>query len=210
MSEKPKISSEKIYRLLEKAILPQAVDYCYDLWKQYPFQFKISKDRSTKLGDYRYFPTSKTHIISVNQGLNTYAFLITFIHEVAHRITMEKYGRKVKPHGKEWQQTYRSLLQPLLQENIFPEDILILLIQHINRPKASSCADPQLYQVLKNYDLQRSPSLTFLQDIHPGERFVFRGKAYVKEVTKRTRALCKDVGTGKKWLIPLVVEVECL
>jgi SprT protein len=208
MSDKPKISSEKVYRLFEKVILPQAVDYCYELWKQYPFQFKISKDRRSKLGDYRYFPTSRSHIISVNQGLNPYAFLITFIHEVAHRITMEKYGRRVKPHGKEWQQTYGSALKPLLQANIFPKDILASLIKHIHQPKASSCADPLLYQVLKKYDPQRPPNLTFLQDIKAGDRFIFRGKAYVKEVTKRTRALCKDVITGKKWLIPLVVEVE--
>ena len=208
MSEKTITHQSKIYKLLEKAIPKNTLDYCYEIWLNFPFHFKITKDRRSKLGDYRYFHQSELHIITINQGLNPYAFLITFIHEVAHRITMQKYGKRAKPHGKEWKQTYRSLLQPLLQQNIFPTDILIPLIKHTYQPKASSCADPVLYQVLKKYDVNNLSNSTFLNEIKVGEKFIFRDKIYIKEVTKRTRALCKELATGKKWLIPLVMEVE--
>lgn len=208
MSEKLVPDQDKMYKLLAKAIPGNAVDYCYEIWLNFPFHFKITKDRRSKLGDYRYFHQSESHSITVNKGLNPYAFLITLMHEVAHRITMQEYGKRVKPHGKEWKQTYRSLLQPLLRENIFPKDILISLMKHTHQPKASSCADPVLYQVLKKYDVNNLSNRTFLHEIEVGKKFIFRDKTYIKEVTKRTRALCKDLATGKKWLIPLVMEVE--
>jgi hypothetical protein len=207
MSENLIANHDKMYKLLEKAIPSNAVDYCFDIWLNFPFHFKINKDRRTKLGDYRFHHNTQFHVITINQGLNPYAFLITYIHEVAHRITMEEHGRKVSPHGKEWKQTYGTLLQALLSKNIFPKDIIIPLVNHINQPKASSCADPVLYQVLKKYDPEISSINTLLKSIKTGEKFIFRDKTYIKEVTKRTRALCKEVATGKKWLIPLVMEV---
>ena len=208
MTEKLIPDQDKMYALLEKAIPENAVDYCYEIWLNFPFHFKVTKNRQSKLGDYRYFHPTKSHSITINKGLNSYAFLITFIHEVAHRITMQECGKKVKPHGKEWKQTYRSLLQPLLHENIFPKDILIPLRKHAHQPKASSGADPVLYQVLKKYDVNNLSNRTFLHEIEAGKKFIFRDKTYIKEVTKRTRALCLDLTTGKKWLIPLVMEVE--
>lgn len=210
MSEKTVANQDKMYKLLENAIPENAVDYCLELWLNFPFHFKITRDRRTKLGDYRFHHHLKSHAITVNQGLNPYAFLITYIHEVAHRVTMEEYGRKVKPHGKEWKHVYGTLLKSLLAKNIFPKDITIHLIQHIHQPKASSCADPALYEVLKKYDPEFSSNNILLKNIKTGEKFIFRNKIYIKELTKRTRALCKEVSTGKKWLIPLVLEVDVI
>ena len=46
--------------------------------------FKISRSRSSKLGDYRAPFRGSPHRISVNHDLNPYSFLITTIHEFAH------------------------------------------------------------------------------------------------------------------------------
>ncbi len=201
-------ASGKMHILLERTVPKSALSYCHDIWQKFPFHFKITRDRRTKLGDYRYHHIKKSHTITINRGLNPYAFLITFIHEVAHLITMEEYGRKVKPHGKEWKQTYAALLKPLLNDGIFPKDILTSLIQHTRQPKASSCADPALYQVLKKYDENGEHPGVFLKEIAIGAKFLYRKKVYQKVETKRTRALCKEVTTGKRWLMPLVMEVE--
>ena len=84
-------------------------------------QLKITKSRSTKLGDYRPPIRSKFHKISVNHDLNKYNFLITLIHEFAHLNTWEEHKRKVKPHGKEWKQKFRELMDPYINESIFPK-----------------------------------------------------------------------------------------
>lgn len=50
-------------------------------------EFKISKSRATKLGDYRHPFRGVGHKISVNNNLNAYAFLVTTVHEFAHLLT---------------------------------------------------------------------------------------------------------------------------
>ncbi|MCB0399551.1 MAG: SprT-like domain-containing protein, partial [Winogradskyella sp.] len=65
---------------------------------------KVKQERKTKHGDYRQLPNGK-HQITVNANLNAYRFLITLVHEIAHFEAFTKYGRFIKPHGKEWKLT---------------------------------------------------------------------------------------------------------
>ena len=69
-------------------------------------EFKISKNRATKLGDYRHPFKNNGHKISVNNNLNSYAFLVTTVHEFAHLLTWNEYKNKVKPHGNEWKNNF--------------------------------------------------------------------------------------------------------
>ena len=92
--------SENLIAVLKK-YLPEGVeDYCHDILWQYGIQLHIKKPRKTKLGDYRPPRNGEAHRISVNNDLNQYAFLLTFLHETAHLINFEKRGYKVQPHGK--------------------------------------------------------------------------------------------------------------
>ena len=75
---------------------------------------KVKNERKTKHGDYRQLPNSK-HQITINSNLNPYRFLITLIHEIAHFETYNKFGRFIKPHGKEWKQTFQHLMLPFLR-----------------------------------------------------------------------------------------------
>jgi SprT protein len=105
--------------------LPQnAYHLVVDYIVTYKIQFTISKDRNTILGDYRPPFNGKGHRISVNGSLNPFAFLITFIHELAHLQNHIENGRKVLPHGKEWQQLYSKLLEVFVEQQIFPSDIV--------------------------------------------------------------------------------------
>ena len=85
-------------------------------------QLRITKSRSSKLGDYRPPVLKKYHRISVNHDLNQFHFLITLVHEYAHLKNWEQHQRNVKPHGPEWQKAFREYMQPFLQMDIFPSE----------------------------------------------------------------------------------------
>ena len=186
-----------------------AVPYCVQLCQDYGFQFTVAKARKTKLGDFRALPTGQTHI-TVNADLNPYAFLITFIHEVAHadvlKKSMLKQRKLSRPHGKVWQQAFQRLMNPLLCETIFPASILVPLQEYMRKPAASTYANPALIQALRqidNSEIDRTinESAIPLRDIQEGQLFRFQQKTYVRGTLRRTRVVCKEVSSAKSYVI---------
>ena len=87
------------------------------LIEQNNLSLKIVNQRETKHGDFRKMPDG-TFQITVNNNLNQYQFLLTLVHEIAHHITHQKFGR-VQPHGKEWKKVFQHLMLPFLKPDIF-------------------------------------------------------------------------------------------
>ena len=56
-------------------------------------------------------------------NLNKWSFLLTFLHEIAHRIVKEEYKIKVSPHGKEWKSEFRKILIPLITSGNLPLEL---------------------------------------------------------------------------------------
>ncbi len=190
--------------IFEKYLPPQAVTYCHQLWQHHAFDFRITKTRSSKFGDYRFY--KNRHKITVNGDLNSYAFLVTYLHEVAHLVTFSQYKSNVQPHGKEWKKSFRELAEPVLSSHIFPSEILGALQQYLVNPKASSCADPVLFQALHRFDTKTDKVL--LANLPEGELFSLNGRAFRKGVTRRTRVLCEEVKSRKKYLVHTQALVE--
>ncbi|MCK8491862.1 sprT domain-containing protein [Spirosoma sp. RP8] len=178
--------------------------YCRQLWQQYKFNFRVVKPRRTRLGDFRVFPDGKTQI-TVNADLNSYAFLITYVHEVAHAEVNRAYRRRVQPHGKAWQIAFQRLMQPLMTEAVFPVDILYPLQRYMIRPAATTYANPALMTALRKVDNVSlsgiSHNRTLLRDVPEGESFQFDKKTFVRGTLRRTRIVCKEVSTGKSYAI---------
>ena len=57
----------------------------------------VSNPRKTKLGDFKV--RGNKLIVSVNNNLNKYAFLITFTHELAHAFVFKKNKNLIKSKG---------------------------------------------------------------------------------------------------------------
>jgi SprT protein len=171
-----------------------------------PF-LKITKPRSTKLGDFRPGGKNGIHRISVNGNLNPYQFLITLIHEIAHLDAHNKWGMNHQPHGPEWQHTYVNLLAPFVESpGVFPSELQSALVNHLNRPAASSCADHDLYRALKAYD-KPAPSKTTVETLPVGTRFVIGKRLFEKGPLTRTRYLCKELTSGKMYRVHPLAEV---
>lgn len=194
---------------MEKHVPANAVHYCLDLWMSLPFHFKVTRKRSSKLGDYRYDRVHHSHTITVNFDLNAYSFLITYIHEFAHLLTTERNGRKAQAHGKEWKANFRELMEPVLTDLIFPKEVLAPLKKHMRNPKASTYADAGLLQALRQYDDQ-DHGLIPLSYLDEGDIFEFNRHTYKKLGARRTRILCQQTATSKKYLISKMALVKTL
>lgn len=196
------MTSEEVFK---RFIPANSVSYCNKLYQKLGFEFKIKKARQTKFGDYRYNPKSGKHTITINNDLNPYAFLVTYLHEVAHLIAFKEYGRRIQPHGKEWKQAFKQITQPMLTTAIFHEDVLKGLHRYFRNPKASSCSDPILYQLLKQFDEPSDKIL--LNQIQEGQGFIFNDKAFIKIEKKRTRSVCQEIESKKRYMISEIAEV---
>lgn len=178
-------------------------------FRRYTIHLNLTRERKTVLGDYRE-PTKKdpVHRISVNVNLNRYNFLITLIHELAHMITHDQFGRKAAPHGKEWKTQFRHMLMPFIGKRIFPNDVEKALIKYMQNPAASTCTDQDLYKALYNYDMSK-PGYMLVCDLEAGHWFQTEdGRIFEKLEQLRTRSLCKEVGKRSKYLFPGIYEVK--
>lgn len=158
-------------------------------------EFKISKNRATKLGDYRHPFKGNGHKISVNNDLNPYAFLVTTVHEFAHLLTYNNHKNKVKPHGTEWKNNFKRMMKPFFELNIFPTDIHHTITNYLNNPAASSCTDLTLARALKKYD--NNVTTTRVEEIPVNTVFALKdGRKFKKgeRVRKRYKCLCLDNG----------------
>jgi hypothetical protein len=187
--------------------LPEgAQNYCYELWQEYDFQFKIARSRATKMGDYRYDRASRTGRVTVNNGLNPFAFLITFLHEVAHHLVAINSNRRLQPHGNEWKLAFSHLMNPLLNGTIFPPDLNLVLVRHMRNPRASTGADLDLWKALQKYNQRAIDHSLF--DLPDLSTFAYRKRVFKKLQKKRTRVLCLEINTKRQYLIPGIVAVE--
>ncbi|MCX7548708.1 SprT-like domain-containing protein [Xanthomarina sp. F1114] len=167
---------------------------------------KVKNERKTRHGDYRRLPNGK-HLITVNSNLNPHRFLITLIHEIAHFEAFNKYGRTIKPHGKEWKQTFQRLMLPFINPEAFPMELLPLLARHFKNPKASSDTDIHLSLALKQFDADTDKTYVF--EIPIGSDFkLYNGKVFKKGNTRTKRIECVEISTGKLYLFNPNAEVE--
>jgi len=164
----------------------------------------VSTPRKTKLGDFKV--RGNKLIVSVNNNLNKYAFLITFTHELAHAFVFKKHTNSVKPHGDSWKMIFKSMMLNFLTPDYFPEDILKVLSNHIITPKASTFSDVELSKVLRNYDTR---NLLTISDLSEGVIFkLSNGKVFEKGIKLRKRFKCVEIKTNKVYLFHPLAEVE--
>ena len=176
--------------------------------QQYQVHLTIAKERKSILGDYRHRTHHTNHRISINGNLNTYSFLITLLHELAHLLTFEKHGNKIFAHGQEWKMIYGQLLQQFLVDKIFPADIERELLQSLKKPAASSCAEDGLLRALRRYDAKESHH-RLVEEIPFNALFKLNdGRVFQRGEKLRKRYKCIEVETGKVYLFSPVYEVE--
>lgn len=169
-------------------------------------EFKISKNRTTKLGDYRHPYKGNGHKISVNNDLNVYAFLVTTVHEFAHLLTWNDHKNKVKPHGEEWKRNFKRMMTPFIEKEIFPDDVCKAIVSYLQNPSAASCTDLKLSRTLKRYD--KAMNILRLEELPVNAVFTIKdGRKFKKGMQLRKRYRCVCLDDGNTYLFNPLAEV---
>ena len=178
----------------------KSVDYVYNKIIEHNINFKVSRPRNTKLGDYMAPTRSSSHKISVNSNLNKYAFLITFLHELAHLETWNLYKNRVDAHGKEWVEIFKHIILDVDNLDVFPEDISEYLNDKMIVTKGfAGNYKSKLNNILSNYNDEKDLTLS---EIGVGYRITLKNGRQFDVLEKlRTRYKCKDLSNRKLYIV---------
>lgn len=194
--------------VLSKYIPGASVATVFELIKQNDVTLKIVDQRVTRHGDYRRTNQGQ-HQITINTSSNKYRFFVTLIHELAHLVAFKKFGRYIKPHGKEWKLTFQQLMLPYINPQVFPSELLPILALHFKNPKASSDTDTALSLALKKFDPENDKNYVF--EIPDGGVFrLYNGKLFKRGNKRVKRYECVEISTGKIYLFQPNAEVELI
>ena len=193
-----------MYKLFEK--IPEAsLEYVKGLILSENITIKLKKSRKSKHGD---FSVKKNGfcMITINDDLNQYRFLITLIHEISHYKAYKNYGPYIKPHGVEWKNIFKNLLLPIINSQVFPNDILRTLAIYTKNPKASSDTDLNLSLALNKYNMNQ---YDYVFGLSNGSVFkASNDRVYVMIKKLRKRYECMDVLTKKLYLFSPNVKIK--
>lgn len=203
-----RLSRDQLENALKAYVPHKALHYCIEWITENNISLRISKSRHSKYGDYRPPFKGAGHRISVNGDLNPYAFLITFVHEVAHLNQWKHYKAIYEPHGRLWKNEYKKLMVPLLHENIFPPRVVRALKNYMQNPAATSCTDHDLLKALREFDPGKEQWL-ILEEIAAGSVFRIRtGRQFIKKQKLRKNYSCIEVKSKSIYMINPLTEVQ--
>ncbi|SMO55232.1 SprT-like family protein [Chryseobacterium rhizoplanae] len=177
--------------------------YLRNWFSDYYIHIKVTRNRNSKLGDYRKLPDN-SHEITVNSTLTPQLFFFVLTHELAHLIAFEKYGRKISPHGNEWKETFRNMLLESLE--IYDEELKPIIIKFSKSPKANFMASPDLVRYF--HTEKQDDTLHFIEELQKGEFFIYRNEKYLLEGLVKKNYLCKNLATGRKYSFKPLARVE--
>ena len=187
--------------LLKKFVPENGLPYLKKWLEGHICRIKITKNRQSKLGDYRLMP-DQSHQISINGNLSPELFFFVFSHEIAHLLAFHE-KRNIAPHGTEWKNTFRKLILDSL--SVYSTDFQPLLINFAKNPKANYMSSPEL---VKYFDSEHADNETYIENLFLGEKFIYQTHTYQVEEKKKKRYLCKNLRTGKLYLFKSCAKVE--
>ena len=193
-----------MYKVFEK--IPEASsEYVKSLIFSENLTIKLKKSRKTKHGDFS-IKKNGLCMITINDDLNQYRFLITLIHEISHYIAYMKHGPYIKPHGVEWKNIFKNLLLPIINPEIIPNDVLKPLAIYAKNPKASSDTDLSLSLALNRYNMNQ---FDYVFNLSNGSVFkASNERVYVIIKKLRKRYECMDIITKKLYLFSPNVKIK--
>ncbi|SKC00864.1 SprT-like family protein [Soonwooa buanensis] len=187
-----------------KSYLPENALSFLKIWfADYPIHIKITRNRNSKLGDYRKMP-DQSHQITINSTLEPDLFFFVLTHELAHLIAFEKFGRRISAHGNEWKTTFAQMILESL--DIYPQDLQLILKRFSKSPKANFMSSSDLVRYF-HFD-QLKDDEVFMESLQIGDRFMYREDAYKVEEKRKKLYLCINSTNAKKYLFKPLAKVQ--
>ena len=189
--------------LLEKYLPENCLPYLKKWFGDYVIHIKITRDRNSKLGDYRKM-VDKSHQITINSTLQPPLFFFVLTHELAHLLAFENYGHRISPHGAEWKNAFRIML--LESFAVYDEDLKPIILKFSKSPKANFMSSPDLVRYFHIEDYEDESS--YIEDLEIKEQFIYRKQIYIIEEKRKKNYLCIQLDTGKKYIFKPLARVE--
>ncbi|MCJ8152826.1 SprT-like domain-containing protein [Chryseobacterium sp. SSA4.19] len=188
---------------LEKYLPQSTLPYLKIWFADYYIHIKVTRNRDSKLGDYRKLP-DHSHEITINSTLVPQLFFFVLTHELAHLIAFEKYGRRISAHGHEWKKTFSEMLLESL--SVYEENLRPVILKFSKSPKANFMASPDL---VKYFHIEtQDDNLIFIEKLEKGDLFMYRNEKYLLEGLIKKNYLCKNLATGRKYSFKPLARVE--
>jgi predicted SprT family Zn-dependent metalloprotease len=176
------------------------------LFTEHHFLFRITAPRRTRLGSFKGVRFGARPVIQINSDLGQFTFLLVFLHELAHLVVMKQYGRKARPHGIEWKNAYRRLVEPFFAEQVFPHALATELHRYFVKTPATFHHDTNLINTLAS--LEGGVAILTVNDIPLNSTFtLLSGRKFVKIEKLRTRYKCFCPATRKYYLVPKSAQI---
>ncbi len=200
------MNKEKYREVLLKYIPASSFEQVYTLIVQHGVHLNITRERKTRHGDFRPPVKGKPARISVNHNLNKYAFLITFLHELAHQVTWKNHKNRVNPHGREWKGAFADLLEPFIRNGSFPDTVARLLNKDASALYHSTATDTELFRELKKHD--KKNGLVLLESLPDNVEFMLTNGAKFRKLHKRRKNfLCINLHNNRQYVFNPLAEV---
>ncbi|NML58356.1 SprT-like domain-containing protein [Chryseobacterium cheonjiense] len=188
---------------LEKYLPENTLQYLKIWFADYYIHIKITRNRNSKLGDYRKLHDN-SHEITINSTLVPELFFFVLTHELAHLLAFEKYGRRISPHGNEWKETFGQML--LQSIDVYSENLKPIIIKFSRSPKANFMSSPDL---VKYFHIEKQDDThVFIEKLQMGDFFIYRNEKYLLEGLIKKNYLCKNLATGRKYSFKPLARVE--
>lgn len=189
--------------VLEQYLPANTLPFLRKWFGDYAIHIRITKNRDSKLGDYRKLP-DRSHQITVNSTLDKQLFFFVLTHELAHLIAFEMYNNRISAHGKEWKNTFREMLLESL--SVYTSDLQPVILKFSKNPKANFMASPELvrYFHIENPE----DNFVFVEDLLINDDFNYKGDSYKIIEKKKKLYLCINIRNSKKYLFRPLAKVE--
>ncbi|MFA9199417.1 MAG: sprT domain-containing protein, partial [Aquirufa sp.] len=89
---------------------------------------------------------------------------------------------------------------PILDEDLLPADLVKVLRAYLKNPAASSNGYQPLVDILKSFDAE-PPAGTPLIELAEGAHFALKNLRFIKGKLRRTRYICKELNSGRNYLV---------
>lgn len=189
--------------VLEQYLPENTLPFLKKWFGDYVIHIKITKNRDSKLGDYRRLP-DKSHQITINSTLDKQLFFFVLTHELAHLIAFENFNFRISAHGKEWKDTFQGMLVESLA--VYTPDLQPVILKFSKSPKANFMASPDLvrYFHIQNPD----DAVVFIENLTIDDHFIYKGDRYQILEKKKKLYLCINLSNSKKYMFRPLAKVE--
>lgn len=188
--------------ILETYLPHNCLPFLKKWFANHVIHIKITKNRNSKLGDYRKLPDN-SHQISINSTLEPQLFFFVLTHELAHLIAFDDYKR-IAAHGKEWKLVFGTMLLESIA--IYDDELQAILVKFSKNPKANFMSSYDLVRYFHHKNL--TPEDYFLENLSIGTQFIYKQERYTIEEIRKKLYLCTHFTNGEKYLFKPLTKVQ--